>query len=70
LLAIVFELIHLRELTVEMKLLKYSFAGMTALSAWFLLGTIFTFQYAVLYYRSLKEMRALSFPNHDNTPDY
>nr|WP_315467822.1 DUF1345 domain-containing protein [uncultured Undibacterium sp.] len=70
LLAIIFELSHLRELTAEMKLLKYLFAGMTVLGAWFLLGTIFTFHYAVLYYRSPKDLRALSFPNHDDTPDY
>lgn len=70
LLTIVVELSHLRGMSAEMKLVKYLFAGMTVIGAWFLLGTIFTFHYAVLYYRSPKEGRALCFPGHDDHPDY
>lgn len=70
LLAIVVELTQLRGLAAELRLMKYLFAGVTVLGAWFLLGTIFTFHYAVLYYRSPKSKRALCFPDLDEHPDY
>lgn len=70
LLAIVVELTQLRGLAAELRLMKYLFAGITVLGAWFLLGTIFTFHYAVLYYRSPKNKRALCFPDSDEHPDY
>lgn len=70
LLAIVVELTQLRGLAAELRLMKYLFAGVTVLGAWFLLGTIFTFHYAVLYYRSPKNKRALYFPDSDEHPDY
>ncbi|WP_329605312.1 DUF1345 domain-containing protein [Undibacterium fentianense] len=68
--AIIFELTQMRGLSAEMKLLKYAFAGMTVLGAWFLLAIIFTFHYAVLYYRSPKDARALVFPDHEIHPNY
>lgn len=70
LLAIVVELTQLHGLTAELRLMKYLFAGVTVLGAWFLLGTIFTFHYAVLYYRSPKSKRALGFPDQEEHPDY
>ncbi|MBC3872001.1 DUF1345 domain-containing protein [Undibacterium flavidum] len=70
LLAIVVELTQLRGLSAELRLVKYLFAGATVLGAWFLLGTVFTFHYAVLYYRSPKNKRALGFPDQEEHPDY
>lgn len=70
LLAIVVELTQLRGLAAELRFMKYLFAGVTVLGAWLLLGTIFTFHYAVLYYRSPKSKRALAFPDLDEHPDY
>nr|WP_315487364.1 DUF1345 domain-containing protein [uncultured Undibacterium sp.] len=68
--AIVFELSNLRELNGEMRLLKYLFTSATVIGAWLLLATIFTFHYALLFYRSPKEQRALQFPNQEAHPDY
>lgn len=70
LLAIVFELSNLRAATGEMRIVKYLFTGATVFGAWILLGVIFMFHYALLFYRSPKEHRALLFPNHEEHPDY
>lgn len=70
LIAIIFELSNMRELSAEARLLKYAFTGATVIGAWLLLGTIFMFHYALLYYRSPKEARALQFPDHEVHPNY
>ncbi len=70
LIAIVFELSNLRGIDDEMRILKYLFTGATVTGAWLLLGTIFMFHYALLFYRSPKEHRALQFPNQELHPDY
>jgi uncharacterized membrane protein len=70
LIAIVFELTNLRGITGEMRIVKYVFTGATVMGAWILLGMIFMFHYALLFYRSPKEHRALLFPNHEEHPDY
>jgi uncharacterized membrane protein len=70
LIAIVFELSSVRAMSAEIRILKYLFTGITVVGAWLLLGALFTFHYALLFYRSPKEQRALQFPNHEEHPDY
>jgi uncharacterized membrane protein len=70
LIAIVFELSNVRAMSSEIRVLKYLFTGATVVGAWLLLATIFTFHYALLFYRSPKERRVLQFPNHEEHPDY
>jgi uncharacterized membrane protein len=70
LIAIVFELSNLRDTTGETRIVKYLFTGVTVMGSWILLGMIFMFHYALLFYRSPKEHRALLFPNHEEHPDY
>lgn len=69
LLAIVHELSGLSGLKNEVRLMKYLFAAITVLGSWFLLGIIFCFQYALLFYNSPENKRALHFPDEE-MPDF
>jgi uncharacterized membrane protein len=68
--AIVFELSTARQLPLSQRLLHYLLTASTVISSWCLVGTMFTFHYAVLFYTSASEARALAFPDREPEPDY
>ncbi|MES1982064.1 MAG: DUF1345 domain-containing protein [Pseudomonadota bacterium] len=68
--AIILELTTLTEIPLSHRVLHYAFAGVTVLGSWLLLGTLFTFHYARIFYRSPPERRALRFPDTDENLDY
>lgn len=70
LVAIVLELTSAKGLSGALKLSHYVFTGMTVLGSWLLLGAIYTFHYARLYYQSPANKRALCFPDAELNPDY
>lgn len=68
--AIVFELTSVGKLPFEQRLLHYLLTGFTVVGSWCMVATVFTFHYAVLFYKSPCDARALSFPDHEPEPDY
>lgn len=70
LVAIVFQLANMKGMSENIRLLKYAFTGMTVFGSWSLLAMVFTFHYALLFYRSPKNKRGLRFPDEEQTPDY
>ncbi len=68
--AIVMELSALKDLSLTQRLAHYAFTGSTVLGSWCLIAVLFTFHYALLFYRSPVEQRALCFPDHEQNPDY
>lgn len=70
LLAITYELASMRGLSAEVRLLKYLFTGSTVLGSWCLVAYLFCFHYALLFYRSPEDGRALRFPDDEASPDY
>jgi uncharacterized membrane protein len=49
---------------------QYAFTAATVIGSWLLIGMLFTFHYARLYFHSPKEKRALRFPDEGLHPDY
>jgi uncharacterized membrane protein len=70
LLAIVLELTSIAHDTNVTRLLKYGLTIATIVGSWLLLGVVFTFHYACLYFASLKKRACLVFPDQDLEPDY
>lgn len=70
LIAIVFELASAKDLNSTIKLQHYAFTAITVIGSWFMLGTVYTFHYARLFYRSPETKRALRFPEDDLNPTY
>jgi uncharacterized membrane protein len=68
--AIVMELSALKELSFSHRLGRYAFTASTVLGSWLLVATMFTFHYAHVFYTSPAERRALSFPDHEQNPNY
>lgn len=68
--AIVLELAGIHQVTVEYKLLHYLLTGFTVLGSWLMVGVLFTFHYALLFYKSLPTQRALVFPDQEQNPNY
>lgn len=68
--AIVFELSTARQLSMSQRAFHYLLTASTVVSSWGLVGTMFTFHYAVLFYTSPAEARALAFPDRETRPDY
>ena len=68
--AIVMELSTVKDLAFGSRMAHYVFTGATVLGSWFLVGTLFTFHYALIYYRSPVERRALRFPDNEQNLDY
>jgi uncharacterized membrane protein len=68
--AITIELATLKELPAILRAGRYVFTGATVLGAWFLVGTVFTFHYAHLFYRAAPGPPPLLFPNNEANPDY
>lgn len=68
--AIVLELSGARSLPLSERMFHYLLTGATIAGSWCLVGVLFTFHYAVLFYKSPARQRALSFPDHEANPDY
>lgn len=68
--AISIELATLKELPGILRAGRYLFTGATVLGSWFLVGTVFTFHYAHLFYRAPQGSLPLRFPDNEANPDY
>ena len=68
--AIIMELSTAKSLSLSYRLAHYAFTGSTIFGSWCLVGTLFTFHYARIFYRSPIERRALCFPDNEQNPDY
>lgn len=68
--AIIWELGDIPHLKPDQRPLRYAFTAMTVLGSWLLVGMLFCFHYAHLYYRSRGNVQPLQFPAGMNTPDY
>lgn len=70
LVAITFELATLKGLAPQLRVAHYAFTGATVIGSWLLVGTIFTFHYAYMFYRLPATQRPLRFPEDEQHPDY
>lgn len=70
LLAIIYELANMQDLTANSRMSKYLFTSATVFGSWCLLGIVFTFHYALLFYTSPKLQRVLHFPDNEESPNY
>jgi len=68
--AIVLELSSARSLPLSARVFHYLLTGATVAGSWCLVGVLFTFHYAVIFYKSPAERRALGFPDREPNPDY
>ncbi|WP_426170165.1 DUF1345 domain-containing protein [Pseudoduganella sp. R-34] len=68
--AISSELASLRDMPANERGLHYAFVVVTLVGSWFLVGTLFCFHYAHLYYNAEGRQRPLSFPGGETQPDY
>lgn len=70
LLAIILELATLKGLPPGLRLVHYGFTGATVIGSWLLVGTLFTFHYAYMFYRMPAAQRPIRFPEDEQNPDY
>ncbi len=70
LVAIVAELASARHVSGSIRLFHYVFTASTVFGSWLLLGTIYTFHYAHLYYRAAPDAKPLRFPEDCPRPSY
>jgi len=68
--AISIELATVKDLPAALRIGRYTFTFATVVGSWFLLGTVFTFHYAHMFYRAGAETQPLQFPCGETTPDY
>lgn len=68
--AIVFELGQIPHLPPEQRALRYGFTALTVGGSWFLVGVLFCFHYAHLFYRTSGKRLPLRFPEELQEPDY
>lgn len=68
--AISIELATLKDLPAGLRIGRYAFTGATVLGSWFLVGTVFTFHYAHMFYRAAPGRLPLLFPDNEINPDY
>jgi uncharacterized membrane protein len=64
------ELASLRNMPASERGLHYAFVVLTLVGSWFLVGTLFCFHYAHLYYNAGGGQRPLAFPGGETQPDY
>ncbi|MBA5636943.1 DUF1345 domain-containing protein [Duganella sp. LX20W] len=67
--AIVSQLSTLKDVAADERAWHYGLAVLTLLGSWFLVGTLFTFHYAHLYYTE-PGAPPLAFPDGEQQPDY
>lgn len=69
--AIVLELAATRELRAGERLIHYALTASTLLGSWLFVNTMFTLQYARMFYRATEDRRPLRFPDASTAaPDY
>ena len=68
--AIVTELANMKEATEHVKALHYAFTALTVVGSWLLVGVMYCFHYAHLYYTAHKHTLPLEFPDHHTQPNY
>jgi uncharacterized membrane protein len=68
--AIVAELAHMDHLPADQVAMRYAFTALTVIGSWLLVGVLFCFHYAHLYYRAPEDRRPLRFPDEGLEPDY
>jgi len=68
--AIIFELLSVKELPTGLQLFHYALTTSTVIGSWFLLGILYTFHYAHLFYSAPADRRPLFFPENDPNPNY
>jgi len=68
--AIVIELSGVKAAMPDVRAFKYLLTGVTVLGSWALLAVVFSFHYALLYYTSPEQKRALRFPEDGLAPDF
>lgn len=70
LVAIVAELASARHVSGSIRLFHYVLTACTVFGSWLLVGTIYTFHYAHLYYRAAPDGKPLRFPEDSPRPNY
>lgn len=70
LVAIFVELNHVTALPRYDRIARYLLTASTLAGSWCLVGTLFTFHYARMYYRAPHDRRPLAFPGDGAPPDY
>jgi len=68
--AIGFELASVSNLAMHERISHYVLTIITVLNSWLLVGIIYTFHYAHMFYLSDKSSRAFKFPDNKANPDY
>jgi uncharacterized membrane protein len=73
--AIVSELTRMDHMPADQVALRYAFTALTVIGSWLLVGVLFCFHYAHLYYRAPKDRLPLRFPEEEPQsggiePDY
>lgn len=68
--AIISQLSALKDMAPDQKALHYGFTVITLLGSWFLVGTLYCFHYAHLYYHASVREKPLRFPDAERDPDY
>ena len=70
LVAIVSQLSSMKDMAPDERALHYGLTILTLVGSWFLVGTLFCFHYAHLYYQADPALRPLKFPDDEQDPDY
>ena len=68
--AIVTELANMKEASEHVKALHYAFTALTVIGSWLLVGVMYCFHYAHIYYTASKHALPLEFPDQHTQPNY
>ncbi len=68
--AIVTELANMKEASDHVKALHYGFTALTVIGSWLLVGVMYCFHYAHIYYTASKHALPLEFPDQHTQPNY
>ena len=68
--AIVSELTRMDHMPADQVALRYAFTALTVIGSWLLVGVLFCFHYAHIYYRAGNSEPPLRFPQENLEPDY
>jgi uncharacterized membrane protein len=68
--AIVSELTRMDHVPADQVALRYAFTALTVIGSWLLVGVLFCFHYAHLYYRAPEGRLPLRFPDEELEPNY
>jgi uncharacterized membrane protein len=68
--AIVTELANMKQASEHVKAMHYAFTALTVVGSWLLVGVMYCFHYAHLYYTAHKHTLPLQFPDHHTQPNY